>query len=726
MSNVRQMLTERLRRAIESARNSYESQPYKHAVYRLSKTEWFSGAISELRNENPNAPQATLAEMLDVLTEHTEYLAEREARQIERTLDALGIEHASLTEKALVELVHSWPWSSGAPMHGSPKDLAPMLLGEITKQPGKKPNSDKLRELLLWARDALKSLPDTPPRGALTVGGFDDELAFVSLALPNEHGAPTPPINSEQLTALYAAAVPEGVRYARSFFHLLERVASGDAERYLLERVAPEALSQCAAEDTQDARDALAPAVRQHARQLSDALAFSIPKDAAAADALAPELYARSATYIEKLGSEGRNTADKYRERAAERANKTTAEKWTPWRRDGDSVPQWLLNLAFVAWRDELERERNARPFALSTVQHAGDRYAKVPKILPPISWAMGAPGMRAVKIDGDTYAPEPGMAAKLVPRSFALLSELVPGHARRPHQTALAIDHEEDSTALAVAVTGAMNYAAIAIVAAKLGILMLASESVRNGLLQRATLGELARWVHPSAKKIQARELRATSSGLDELRGLFVFLPDGRKVQVFDAVSAATPELARGDMEIAWGLTPTFAAVLGSDIAGPSLTGAEYRGDFLVNLDGAMRIPSKRPSLLRHYIRSAAHWNAAFKPGSRGEFDPSRLPIYTAEQWASITNSLPPGVVEYLGAAGKKASRAATSTHRAAWSKKRTEMMNDLAELEAMGLVLVEHKGRDGFQLLPPDVFLEAKNEAMTNGRRPDRGGNK
>lgn len=102
--------------------------------------------------------------------------------------------------------------------------------------------------------------------------------------------------------------------------------------------------------------------------------------------------------------------------------------------------------------------------------------------------------------------------------------------------------------------------------------------------------------------------------------------------------------------------------------------------------------------------------------------FDPSRLPTYTAEQWATITNSLPPGVVEYLRAAGGKAGRT-TSTHRAAWSKERAAMMDDLAELEAMGLVVVEHKGRAGFKLLPPKVFLEAKNEAMTNGRRPDKG---
>ena len=438
----------------------------------------------------------------------------------------------------------------------------------------------------------------------------------------------------------------------------------------------------------------------------------------------AREMDALLVELLEGLGPSGKAHVE-YNSRA--RANKPAAWPWIAAATAPTSIElPWLRGLALAVWSDvvepELERESAARPFALSTVFHDGDRYAKAPKILAPISWAMGAPGMRAVKVDGDTYAPEPGVAAKLVPRSFALLAELVPGHARRPHQTALAIDRDEDPIALAVAVAGATSYA-ISPVAAKLALVMLASDDVRQGRLQRVGLGELAKWVHPTAKRIQPRELQATSRALDELRGVFVFLPDGRKAQVFDAVSAATPELARSDMEIAWGLTSTFAAVLESDVTGPKLTGAEYRGDFLVNLDGAMRIPAKRPSLLRHYIRGAAHWNAAFKPGSRGVFDPSRLPTYKPEQWATITNSLPPGVVEYLRAAGGKTGRASASTHRAAWSKERTAMMDDLAALEEMGLVVVEHKGRDGFRLLPPDVFLEAKNEAMANGRRPGRG---
>ena len=356
------MLTERLLREIEEARSGYESQPYKHPVYRLNETEWFSVAARELRKENQEAPQATLAEMLDVLTKHTEHLADREARQIERTMDALGIEHASLTEKALAELVQSWPWSSGAPFHGSTKDMAPMLLDEITKQPGKKPNGVELRELYQWARESIDALPTEKPRA--TLGWVSDEhygpMAVYLSGLSNN--ADAPPIHDRHLLALYVATVPESVRYARSFTLELARVAEGDRERYLLEHVAPQALKACKSDATQEAIDALSLAVRQHARKWRETLTLPVPKDTASADSLAIELYEHFAQYAEKHGSEGKENAADYRKKASERTSKTTAEKWGPWRSDGDTVPRWLLGLACVAWESTTKRQVINRP----------------------------------------------------------------------------------------------------------------------------------------------------------------------------------------------------------------------------------------------------------------------------------------------------------------------------------------------------------------------------
>jgi hypothetical protein len=702
----------------------------------------------------------TCAELAAMVVRDAERLVSSTADEIDRAARFYVEPHvlgAALSSERLRSLVWSWPFSvhvgdgpnvceAAAISHAALWFSATARDAEglgLNRDVGEPDGRSWMQDVQRWhvqspritstteRGETMRALP-----GMVGTWPLDDAGPTLDLSHPEKHlGAFSRYVRGCShvgLGLLYVArrealAELEASHEAAAMFALeLVRGLGSDAAWYrsIRRRVAIDALEREGA-DKSDATaiEALAESLRVTTGDLADTLP---PITASALEDGIPRWDARTATFAESLGAAGVEWAGQVRAKGADRVQ--SGKLWELWADPSYSPPgcRAARGLARVLWRErvapQLERERTARPFALSTVSHAGDRYAKAPKILAPISWAMGAPGMRAVKMDGDTYAPEPGVAAKLIPRSFALLAELVPDHARKPHQTALAVGYHEEPIALAVAVTGATSYA-ISPIAAKLALVMLASDNVRQGRLQRVGLGRLATWVHPTAKRIQPRELQATSRALDELRGVFVFLPDGRKAQVFDAVSAATPELARADMEIAWGLTSTFAAVLGTDVTGPKLTGAEYRGDFLVNLDGAMRIPAKRPSLLRHYIRGAAHWNAAFKPGSRGVFDPSRLPTYTAAAWATLTNSLPPGVVEYLRAAGK-AGRAATSTHRAAWSKERAAMMDDLAELEAMGLVVVEHKGQDGFRLLPPAVFLEAKNEAMKNGPRPDRGG--
>ena len=542
-----------------------------------------------------------------------------------------------------------------------------------------------------------------------------------------------------------------GAPARQSALSWLDFVAKGRAFALLRDEVAPRVTRN----DDRDAHNALAVRLGDHAKAFLESIDLPKRIDAYLESQPKPladdpgelastmeedgilfldELFARD---LESIGDTGKTAAKHLRKSARERMeafreSDRAAKLWEAWNLpasgaewEGTTSPRWIVTLARVLWLDvvgpALERQSEARPFRLEAVRGSdSDRYVTQPKIVAPISWAMGAPGMRAVTLDGDRYAPEPNMAARLVPRSFPLLAELE-GHERKPHQTILALEHEEP-IALPVAVAGATNYA-ISPVAAKLALVMLAAEDVKRGRLLRVSLGELARWVHPNATRLQARELQATSRALDELRLVFLFLPDGRKAQMFETVSAAVPELARADMEITWGLARTFLAALAQDIRGPKLKGSEYRGDFLVNLDGAMRIPAKRPALLRHYIRAAAHWNAAFKPGSPGTFDPAMTPAYSAKEWATITNSLPPGVVEYLNAQGKRAK--GTSTGRAQWSKERKGMLADLAELEAMGLVEVQMEGRgqnERFKLLPSAAHLEAKAQAQAEGRRPER----
>jgi len=494
----------------------------------------------------------------------------------------------------------------------------------------------------------------------------------------------------------------------------VEHIARGDEQRRLLENVAPAVLDTVKAEDTKGARRTLANHVSEHVERLRADLGLDAPPPVSEAEALeiVNALDEGFARHVETMGEAGGKLARKVRAESKKRTGADVETRWKPWAK-ADGKPRWLLELARVTWLHEAKREADARPFAPTVVRANGDRWAKQPKVIAPVSWAMGAPGMRAIKLDGENYAPEPGVAVKLVPRSFALLAG-IDGHERRPHQTVLALESEEDQTALAVAVVGATNYA-ISPLAAKLALLVLASEDVRSGKLQRSTLEQLAQNSHPGAR-IQPRELHATAAALDDLRRLFVYLPNGTKIQTFDTTSAASPGFAVKDLVVKLGLARTFLDALASGVHGGTLRGNEYNGDFLVNLDAAMRLPGKRPALLRHYIRAAAHWNASFKPG--GAFDEGKLPAYTAEKWGAMTNSLPPGVVEYLDAGGKRTS----STQRAAFSKSRKSMLEDLEYLHENGLVRFEKSGRDRFRLLPPDAYQVAWTLARKAGARPDR----
>ena len=679
---------------------------------------WGAGMTGHVERE------ATCGEALALLEKHAPdvrrvllNVAEYEARAMTLAGELLmpdAEERAAWLERT----VKAWPWTRVTGL-GSVPDILPMLVTNladlvlVVSGAGRRARlSAEASDLTLWIVEALEQR--WPGAGteyrARRAEGYPEQVTVT-----RESGAPGDLVSGEQLEALYRT-LPPVVLHARALRRDVEHIASGDEPRSRLERVAKLALAEAKAEASEDACDKLAGALRRTVEKLRPILRLDAlpPTTEREALALLDTINGAFADYVAPMGDGGKKLAASVREASAARANASADERWKLWRSEPGREPRWLVELAVVVWCSEAERETNARDFSLSVVHAGGDRYVKQPKVVPAISWAMGAPGMSTVELEGDRYAPEPGVAARLVPRSFALLSE-IKGHERRPHQTVLALEREDDSTALAVAVAGATNYA-ISPLAAKYALLILASEEVRTGKPQRSTLGRFAAEAYPDTR-IQPRELRASALALDELRRLFVYLPNGAKVQVFDTTSAAAPEYALKDLPIVSGLTRSFAVALAGGLSGGALRGNEYNGDFLVNLDGAMRLPTKRPATLRHYIRAAAHWNAAFKPG--GAFDPGKLPAYTARKWASMTNSIPPAAVAYLLADGKR--KRTTSTGAAQWSKDRKAMLDDLDFLHAEGLVVVEKVGKDGLRLLPPAVHLEAWAKARKEGSRPD-----
>lgn len=649
-----------------------------------------------LPEHDDNARPLSARELLDLLANRAATFAEYEARTLALALVKLTRDDDERQDwRARAPSV--WPWSDWQGFSGD--DLLPSIVNAVDAAARVKrgdaappPASEAAHE---WASDTLERRRE----------GYAQEIraaraaGFAGLSLPGAVLAP------RQLAALYGL-LPATVRGARETRRYVERVARGDEQRALLEQITPAALKTARVDVTDANRSTLAESTRRHVAAWRETLQLDTPlptTEAEAAhelDALAESL----AVYIATIGVNGDRYAPDIRENHAEKEH-------TFWRAKGSGA-RWLVTVALVVWLDQAAREATATDFALSVVRAGGDRYVKQPKLVAPISWAMGAPGVAlgSVKLDGDRYAPEPAVATRLVPRSLALLSGL-DGHERRPHQTTLDIETEEQ--ALAVHVVGATRYA-ISPHAAKLALLILGSEEVRKGTLQRATLGDWTAEIHPGAR-IQPRELQGAASALDELRQLFVYLPNGVKAQVFDTTSAVPLTHAQKSLPVAAGLTGTFAMMLAEGIRGDGLRGSEYNGDFLVNLDGAMRLSAKRPALLRHYVRAAAHWNAAFKPG--GGFDPEKLRLYTPQDWATITNRLPLGVVEHLRSGGK---RSTNPTADAAWRKERQGMNDELDELESVGLVKIERK-REGFRLLPPDVHLEAFALARKAGTRPD-----
>lgn len=363
---------------------------------------------------------------------------------------------------------------------------------------------------------------------------------------------------------------------------------------------------------------------------------------------------------------------------------------------------------------DSLQRRKEAKDLeAAPRVKVKGRDYRRLPKVAAGMSWAFGGPGMELsrVTVDGREYAPAPDLAVKnpsaLVPASYALLPA---DHAKKPHQTLLPIDLQggEDAPPLPVAIAGATQYA-IAPASGKLGLLVMAAAHAGGGKLHKTTLRELTRNINPEAAKLVTSHYETVMRGLVQLDGLRLVLPNGLSYRVYECPipwRELKPE--EYDVPLFVGMTKTFEKTLA---AIGELAGASYRGDFLFDLTGAMMLPTRRPGLLRQYIRSCAFWNSYWKPGTPGEPDPSRVPEVPAERWAAMTNYLPPAAAEYL--------RANKKGDRRSLSQSIKDTLKDAEELDALHLVKLDKASRHGIRLLPPPEYLEAWQESRKGAHK-------
>ena len=380
-----------------------------------------------------------------------------------------------------------------------------------------------------------------------------------------------------------------------------------------------------------------------------------------------------------------------------------------PWNKK-DKGKDWL-NVLAAAWLDEqaaeegerLKKETAARPLRVPSIRIKGQDFAYLPKLAAGMSWALGGPGVKlsAVQMDGHDYKPAPALAAAIVPASYALLPA---DHAKTPHQTVFPIDltGDDDAPPLAVSVVGATQYA-ITPAAGKLSLYILAAALGETDGLLRTSIKDLTERINPQARRLNPEHYKTAGKGLWKLQTLRLYLPNGWADRVFYIPRAPWKDLTPDEYEtpLVIGLDPHFSRTL-ADVR--TVAGNAYAGAFLIDITGAMSLPTIRPSLLRLYTRAASHWNAYWKPGTAGEPDPGRIPTLPARRWAAMTNYLPPSAVK-----GSR-RKMSESIH---------ELIKDAERLDALGLLKIAKLNREEVRLIPPDVYLEAWHAARAGAAR-------
>jgi hypothetical protein len=379
---------------------------------------------------------------------------------------------------------------------------------------------------------------------------------------------------------------------------------------------------------------------------------------------------------------------------------------------DGVDRLRWLGWLA-RPWLEEYakeqteleERKANAKPLQRLPRTKVGEReFVRIGKVGAGISWAFGGHGvlLSSVDLDGKTFAPQADLA--VVPAGIALLPA---DHANKPHQTVLALDDtgNADAPPLPLAIAQATR-AGMTLHAAKLALYIMAGAISRRQPTTQTTIRELTERLNPGldSRKMHNTHYQSVFSALAELDRQRLFFPNGFAYRAFEC-PLPWRELspAEYDQEIYVGFARAFEAGLTAFLKENN----SYRGDFLLELTGAMAIKSGGP--LRQYVRATSAWNAYWR--GDGEPDPAKVPVLSTEHWASLCNYLAPSAVEYL----RTRDRARGGHVRTAEGVKK--ILKDAEELEAAGLVVIDKANREQIRLLPPDIYLEAWRKSRAGG---------
>jgi hypothetical protein len=382
----------------------------------------------------------------------------------------------------------------------------------------------------------------------------------------------------------------------------------------------------------------------------------------------------------------------------------------------------WLRVLAGLWIEEQLRRVEQiaaAMPFNVPVVwsEERADAYGLNTKLMLGISWGIDAPGVPAVELDGDVYAPQPGGAFQeaLVNPGMLMLPE---DWALIPHQSTLPFEFRDQPQDLGEAMAMGTHYA-LNMPAAKLAILTMAADPRMAGKVHEATIGEVARVLNPGAR-IQKTHLRSLAIGLQQIRNFFGYLPNGSKIQFWDVpMMPWAPDTAERETEIAFGVHRQLRRVATNPIMVAGKKSRAHLGSYIINLTFILGIPHNRPGSLRAYLRGEGVLNSAFT--GQGDFDPHRVPRYAIEDWAALNNRLPMAVVEYIEQIRRLGLRHVKAPPRLRKGKAVAlkKAWEDLDYIHEMGGYRVEKFKNGTFTLRYTQKDIEAWRRLRKGGRR-------
>ena len=395
----------------------------------------------------------------------------------------------------------------------------------------------------------------------------------------------------------------------------------------------------------------------------------------------------------------------------------------------------WFRLLA-LAWMDEragreaerLERQKHAVGIALRPkAETAAGKWTPLPRVLD-VAAALGGPF--SVDVDGETYAPEPGLAPDAVGRALRPRGlDIVPADwLGNPAQLTLALDPAAPPEAvreyMIETAARTAHLAQLPNMCPKLLGFMFAAAPM-TGRPVKGTLLDLARWMYPEWSTGEGpiikpwKDRRQNKRDLQGLGAAFVAVKGLRLVETKADGTRHPYDLFTVDYD----LSCKPDAVLGF-MVNPWLVermkGGKGGGFFLLNMTRWLALGIQNPRLFPLALRLAALWDAARV--RNGPFDPARLRPIEADRLAWECNTLPEGAAMY------RAKRTDAHAGKVQLLRARDNLEADLDALREAGLLGPWKKtkayGR-GFDVLPmpPADYAEACKRAAQAVRKTGDG---